>query len=168
MFTLRPTSMLAKRIGATIPAATVAVQTPHTDWCAHVFTAQRHRYLILTNTHSLLSVVTSGKGITTEGAFVRHSLAAIAEYFRSSGRQFVLDRLIAPAAAEVQLARLSDRAVMGSINELIFQAKLELIEGQLSASETSERLNEVPLSMLWKRRAGSCPTSAFDQMPATF
>ena len=166
MITLRPTQMLAQRISAIVPAAPVPVELPYTDWCAHTFTAQRYRYVILTNTFSLLSVVAPGTGLTTEDAFVRHAISAIREYLRASQRTSALERLVGPAGDEVRLARLSDRAVMGSMNELIYLAKLDLIEGGLSPAETSERLNEVPLSMLWKRGGAPHPGPVFDSMPA--
>lgn len=165
MLTFRPTVALAKRIGAQLPVATEPMQAPHADWCAHVFTAQRFRYVILTNTYSLLSVVMSAKGMNDENEFIRSSLSSIREYLRDSGREFALERFVGPAAGEVQFARLSDRAVLGSINELVFLAKCELIEGGLSSFETSHRLNEVPMSVLWKRGAGGHPGAAFDQMP---
>lgn len=165
MITFRPTVALAKRIGVHLPMATVPVQAPHTDWCAHIFMAQRFRYIILANTYSLLSVVVSAKGVNDENEFIRSSLSSIREYIRDSGREFVLEHFVGPASGEVRFARLSDRAVLGSINELIFLAKCELIEGGCSSVETSHRLNEVPMSILWKRGSGSHPGAAFDQMP---
>lgn len=167
MFTLRPTLMLAKRIGVSLPADVVPVETLHADWCAHGFTAQRYRYLILTNTHSLFSVVTHATGVNSQDAFIRHALAAISERLRESGRAAMIERYIGPASAEVRLARLTDRAVMGSINELIFLAKCDLIEGGLSPAEVSGRLNEVPCSMLWKRKGPGHPNGVFDAMLPT-
>jgi hypothetical protein len=167
MITLRPTVTLAKRLKVELPPENVPVREKHTDWCAHGFTANRHRYLILTNTYSLLSVVTHARGLTTEGAFISHGLSAIRHYLHDSGRQFALERFVIPAEAEVRLVRLADRAVLGSINELIFLAKCHLIEGGLSPAETSHRLGEVPMSLLWKRGPAT-PADTFDQMPAEF
>lgn len=141
------------------------MESPHLDWCAHTFMAQRYRYLLLTNTHSFLSVVTTAKGVTSEDTLIRAALAALRDYLVASGRGFAFERLIAPQAGEVRFARIPDRRVLGTMNELIFLATGDLIEGGCSAAETSDRLNRVPLSALWRRGETSSAGPAFDLMP---
>ncbi len=164
MLTFRPTLILAKRLHLALPRDPVPVGNPFWDWCAHAFTAERHRYVILTNTHSLFSAVTPGAGINSEEAFIRRSVSAIREVLCDSGREFAWERQIAPAVAAVQFSRLSDRAVMGSMNDLIYMAKVHLIEGRLSPMEVSAMINTAPLSVLWKRGRASNPDRAFDEM----
>jgi len=53
---------------------------PYCYWCAHDFSANRARYLLLTNTHSFLSVAVPGSGLTSETAFIRASVNAIQRY----------------------------------------------------------------------------------------
>jgi len=43
---------------------------PFADWSATVFTADRAQYILLTNTPSLYSVVTFGRGVTHDGQFL--------------------------------------------------------------------------------------------------
>lgn len=164
MLTFRPTLMLAKRLHLDLPAADVPADNPFTDWCAHGFTAERHRYVILTNTRSLFSVVTHGAGITSEGAFIRRALDALRETLRDSGREFAWERHIAPAMMEVRFARLADRRVMGSMNDLIYMAKVHLEGRDVSPMELSARMNETPLSLLWKRGTAGSPDRAFDEL----
>jgi hypothetical protein len=40
-----------------------------------------------------------------------------------------------------------------------------MIEGGLSPSETSDKVNEVPLSALWNRGDTIAPGDTFDRMP---
>lgn len=159
--------MLASRTRIPLPVGNVPVEKAHVDWCAHTFTAQRFRYTILTNTHSFLSVVMRGSGIGDENDFIRATIGALREYLVSSDRRRVWEQLMEPAAGEVRFARIPDRRVMGTINELVFQATVELIEGGLSPHETSDRLNQVPLSALWNRGPTISPGETFDAMPAS-
>ncbi len=164
MLTFRPTLMLAKRLHLDLPPGEVPAGNPFTDWCAHGFTAQRHRYVILTNTRSLFSVVTHGAGYTSEDAFIRRAVEAIRETLRDSGRDFAWERHIAPATMAVRFARLTDRRVMGSMNDLIYMARVHLEGRDISPMELSARMNETPLSLLWKRGTAGSPDRAFDEM----
>jgi phosphoribosyl-ATP pyrophosphohydrolase len=123
-----------------------------------------NRVEILTNTHSLFSVVTHGAGLTSEAAFIRRALEAIREKLRESGREFAWERQIEPAVMSVRFARLADRRVMGSMNDLIYMAKVYMEDRDMSPRELSARLNETPLSLLWKRGPAGSPERAFDQM----
>jgi len=57
MLTIRPTKMLARRLGLTLPAVPPAVANRVADWCAHEFQSGRFRYLIFCNTAALLPAV---------------------------------------------------------------------------------------------------------------
>ncbi|MCL4195363.1 MAG: hypothetical protein KJZ87_26730 [Thermoguttaceae bacterium] len=43
-------------------------ENPYADWSAHLFTADRTQYIIISNTKSLYSVVLYGRGITDSSA----------------------------------------------------------------------------------------------------
>ncbi|MSU64786.1 MAG: hypothetical protein EXS38_01495 [Opitutus sp.] len=137
---------------------------PFTDWCAHGFTAERYRYVIVTNTHSLFSAVTHGAGITSEESFIRRALDAMRGVLHDSGRAFAWEQHIAPAIASVQFAKLTDRRVMGSMNDLIYMARNYLIDRAISPVDLSAQINKTPMSYLWKRGPAIAPDRAFDQM----
>jgi hypothetical protein len=162
MVTFRPTKILARRLHLPMPAKDVPIVHPLADWCAHTFTADRHRYLIVTNTHSLFSAVTRGVGVTSEDAFVRRAAAAIRETLGRAGHESAWIRQIEPALMAVRFASFNDRGVMGSMNELIFLAKVHLIEDGLGGAGVSERINETPMSRLWKRGPAIRPRDALD------
>jgi len=164
MLTFRPTQILAKRLHLDWSANELPPENPFTDWCAHGFIAGRHRYVILTNTHSLFSAVTSAAGLTSEAAFVRRAVDTIQEVLAASGRKFVWQQHISPATKAVRFARFSDRRVMGSMNDLIYAAKIHLVERGASPLEVSARLNCTPMSLLWNRGPSSSPDLAIDEM----
>lgn len=148
MMTIRPTKMLARklRLGA-VPDAMPVVTNRVADWCAHEFLVSRRRYLIFCNTASLYPVVTEARGVTDEDTLVRRWQAALRLNLADGPHAFAYERWIAPCGAEVQWAPIPDRSVLGSINELIFAAKLGLRDG-MSPVELSGWLARTPLSVL--------------------
>jgi len=158
--------MLAARARLRLPPIEVRMSDPYCDWCAHGFSANRLRYLMLTNTHSFLSVVIPGSGITSEKAFIRESVNGIQRYLSESGRREVFETFIAPHTSSIRWAKVPDRSVLGTMNELIYLAQCHLIEGGLPPRVVSERLNEVPISVLWKRGKTIAPGKTFDALRA--
>ena len=83
------------------------------------------------------------KGVTTKTALRERVAETIREVMNHDGYR---DRL--PAFADTAtFAKSLDRSVLGSMNDLVFGAKLMLADN-LSLLETSLRLNETPLKIL--------------------
>ena len=120
-------------------------ENPYADWSAHLFTADRTQYIIVTNTKSLYSVVTRGKGITTGKRFTERVLDAVREFMEDDGQEFVYRRFIEPASDDVQCSKALNRSVTGSLNELIKFAEPWLAEG-VSPCEVGFRLNDTLMS----------------------
>ena len=141
-------------------------ENPFADWSAHLFVADRTQYILLSNTRSIYSTVMYARGITDDGRFIERALSSLREFMEDDGLAFVYHRLIAPASGTVRFARALDRAVTGSMNELIAQAKFLLAEGELSPFDVGFRLNEVLLSAIAageKEKYGK-PREAFKSM----
>ncbi len=119
-----------------------------TDWSAHLFTADRAQYVILTNTPSLYSVVMHGRGIANDGQFIDRALSCLGEFMADDGQEFIYKRLIAPSTCTVRFSTALNRSVTGSMNDLIHMAKMWLTEGELSPHDASAMLNDVPMSCL--------------------
>ncbi len=122
-------------------------ENPYADWSAHLFTADRVQYMILTNTASLYSCVMYGKGITDDGIFIARALQTIREFAADDGQQFVYRKFIAPASATVYFGKALNRSVTGSMNELVEEAKY-CLKGDMAPSEVGYRLNKTPMSAL--------------------
>lgn len=138
-------------------------ENPYADWSAHLFTADRTQYIIVSNTRSLYSVVMFGKGITDYSEFIKWALITLRDFMEDDGQAFVYQRFIAPESGNVGLAKALDRSVTGSINELVKFAKFWLEEGELSPYDVSFQLNDILLSALAPSKAAAYgkPNEAF-------
>jgi hypothetical protein len=121
---------------------------PYADWSAHLFTADRAQYILVTNTRALYSVVMFGEGISDYSEFITRALNALGEFMEDDGQSFAYQRLIAPTTASVKFAKALDRSVTGSINELVKFAKYYLEDDEMSPHDLGFKLNDVLLSAL--------------------
>jgi hypothetical protein len=144
----RLTQKLAKKIGITPSRCLPLDKNPFADWSAHLFTAQRVQYVIMTNTKSLYSMVMYGRGITDDNQFVQRALSYMSEFMTDDGHEFLFQRFIVPRTGRISFSKMGDRRVLGSINDLVFQAKVHLVEGEVSPFDASLLLNETPMSCL--------------------
>ncbi len=145
---VRVSGKIGKKIHVSPAQSLPADSNPFADWSTHLFTADRVQYILITNTPSLYSMVMYGRGITDDSQFLGQIASTIGEFMRDDGHTFLFQRLIAPSTACVAFSKPLNRAVIGSMNDLVFQAKVLLIEQEMSPWDTSFRLNEVPMSYL--------------------
>ena len=145
---LRLSQKLATKIKIAPKICAPPDPNPFADWSAHLFTADRAQYILLTNTASLYSVVTFGRGITDDAQFLDVALSAIREYMTEDGTEFIYRRFVAPASAQVRFSKALSRSVIGSMNDLVRHATWWLVERELSPFDTSFKLNEIPFAAL--------------------
>jgi hypothetical protein len=141
---------LAKKIGiAPLPAIPYGDnRNPILDWSAHLFTVQHTQYIILTNTVSLYSMIMHGRGITNDKKFIREALSCMHDFMIIDGNEVMYENFIELESKIIYFSKIVDRRVSGSMNDLIFQAKVDLIEGHKQPFDVSFRLNESPMSYL--------------------
>ena len=151
MLTIRPTKMLARRLGIELPATPPAVSNRVADWCAHEFRTQRFKYLIFFNTASLYPVLTYARGVTDDHELIERLTEAMKLNLEGTKLEFQYQRWIAPELAAVQWAPIPDRSIMGSMNDLILMAKYHLKYEGDSPVELSRKLAQAPMSMLGMR-----------------
>lgn len=121
---------------------------PFADWTAHLFVADRTQYILVSNTKSLCSTVLFAKGITNDSHFIVRALGSLREFMEEDGQAFVYHRFVAPASASVRFAKALNRAVTGSMNELIIHSTAMLVEGELSPFDVGFKLNDTLLSAI--------------------
>jgi hypothetical protein len=144
---VRLSQKLAKKIKES-PARVLPLDAnPLADWSAHLFTAERAQYILLTNTVSLYSTVMHGAGITGDNEFLRRGLGRINEFMADDGLELIYQRFVGPATGTIRFSKALNRSVTGSMNDLVYHAKAWLIEGDLSPHDVSFKLNEMPMSM---------------------
>ncbi|KKK63787.1 hypothetical protein LCGC14_2990780 [marine sediment metagenome] len=144
----RLSQKLAKKIKEDPSQSLPPDPNPFADWSAHLFTADRTQYIIVTNTPSLYSAVMYGRGISDDSQFIRRALDCLREFMVDDGLDFIYRRFVAPATGTVRFSKALNRSVTGSMNDLIQCGKLWLTESGLSPFDTSFKLNEMPMSFL--------------------
>lgn len=141
---------LSQKLNAKIKAGTLPARPLNTnafaDWSAHLFSADRTQYVLLSSTKSLYSTVIYAKGITTERRFIGRALGGIREFMEADGQAFVYQQSIAPACVTVRFAKALDRTVTGAMNDLVQNATVWLTESELSPFDVGFKLNEIPFS----------------------
>ena len=145
---LRLSQKLAKKIKTSPTRVLPPDANPFADWSAHAFTAARAHYIILSNTASLYSVVLHGAGVSNDGRFLVRGLSQIREVMIDDELEFLYQRFVAPSAERVQFSKALNRSVTGSMNDLIYHAKVWLTEGELSPHDASFKLNEIPMGAM--------------------
>ena len=158
----RLSTKLAAKLKVTPSQALPLDPNPFADWSANLFTAGRTQFVIVTNTASLYSAVLPGRGIASDRQFVESVLGSLRLFLEVDGLELIFHRFMAPASNEILFSKAWNRSVTGSMNDLVFQAKFWLTEGELSHNEIATRLNDTPLSMLEYRN----PRKAFQEMVA--
>lgn len=144
----RLSQKLAKKIKVAPKVCAPTDKNPFADWSAHLFTAGRLQYVILTSTPSLYSTLMHGRGIASDSQFLEQARSCIREFMIDDGQEFIYKRFVALATNEVLFSKALNRSVTGSMNDLIRCAKLWLVERDLSPFDTSFKLNEMPMSYL--------------------
>ncbi len=144
----RLTQKLSKKIETSPTEALPLNPILFADWSAHLFTADRIQFIMLTNTASLYSTLMYGRGIANDSMFLDRALEAIREFMVGDGQEFTYRRFIAPASETIYFSKALNRSVTGSINDLVYHAQMWLSEAGLSPFDTSFKLNEMPMSAL--------------------
>ena len=143
---------LSQKMSTKIKAGTLLVEPPHenplADWSAHLFDADRTQYILVSNTRSLYSVVIYGQGVTDDDRFIKRALENLREGLDADGYLSIYERLIAPSSGLIRFAKAWDRAVTGSMNELVASAKALLVMNELSPFDLGPRLNDILLSSI--------------------
>ena len=105
---------LSQKLGKnikTVPTRVLPLEAnPFADWSAHLFTADRAKYILLTNTASLYSTVMHGRGISSDSQFLKWGLSRIREFMVDDGQEFIYRRFIAPSAEMVRFSKALNRS----------------------------------------------------------
>lgn len=148
----RLSTKLAAKLKVTPSKVLPLDENPFADWSAHLFTTERIQYVIVTNTASLYTTVFYGRGIADDSQFIERALSSMREFSEGDGLSHIYQRFILPSSATVHFSKALNRSVTGSMNDLIYHAKVWLTERELSPHDTAFMLNDIPFSSLKYRK----------------
>jgi hypothetical protein len=145
--TLRCTRSVRDRLH--LPRQTVSEAAPSTgqlgDWYVHLVHFGRPEFAIATSERSLLTVLFPARALrTTLASNLRGAVGSLLESLGVSGE--ALAREIA-AMEPVTFGRATNRRVLGSMNELAFQASV-LLARRDDLLTISRRLADTPMSAI--------------------
>ena len=123
-------------------------KNPFIDWSANFFQAGRTQYVIVSNTFSLFSVIYFGAGISDHNRFINHFFDVIRDICEDIDYSDIYSNFITPFSEHIKFSKIGDRAVNGSIVDLIHMSKHHILYQDLSPDETALKINEVPMSYL--------------------
>ena len=144
----RLSTKLGKKIHLTPDKILPVDVNPFADWSAHLFTADRTQYVLITNTISLYSMVMFGRGLRDDLSFRERVTDYMREVMRLDGHESIFEKFMVPSVGTVRYSKALNRSVTGSMNDFIWQAKYHLTEDALSPYEVGFILNESPMSYL--------------------
>jgi hypothetical protein len=148
---IRLGNTLAKKTGETGLPTRPAHANPLAGWSAHLFTTRRVQYILISNTASLYSMVLFGRGMTDGGRLIERMTRVIREVMEHNGLGQAYEEYVVPATGQFVFAKALNRSVTGSMNDLVFHAKVCLDE-EISPYDVSFLLNELPMSSLKYRK----------------
>jgi hypothetical protein len=149
--TLRCTRLVRDRLH--LPRQTVPEPPPSTgrlgDWYVHLVRFGRPEFAIATSERSLLTVLFPARALRT--TLASNLRAAVRSLLESLGvSREAVAREIA-AMESVTFGRTTNRRVLGSMNDLAFQASVHLARGD-DLLTISRRLADTPMSAIGAKR----------------
>ncbi|WP_291174461.1 GIY-YIG nuclease family protein [Gimesia sp.] len=162
----RLTQKLNQKIKTGTSEALPLHQNPFADWSCHIFPANRHQYILLSNTQSLYSCVMPAKGVTNQKQFAENALNCIRDFTSYDAHQWAYRKFIAPEMEKVQFSKALNRSVTSSMNQLVDCAQGLLIECQMTPHEVGFKLNDFLLSAIAEKKSDGYgrPEDAFQRM----
>ena len=118
------------------------------EWYGHLFTVNRIQYILFTNAYSLFSIVLPGKGINNLRTFRDLTGYWLSEVLKAEGCENMTARLVIHNLDAIDVYATNNRAILGSMNDMMLATKYLISEYQLTPIEISKQLNQTPLSYL--------------------
>ena len=166
MLTFRCTQRVLRRLGIEAIADAPMSTTRLGDWYTNLLLVQRHRLLIFVSEPTLLSVFIPVNELSTLIPRFRRGLAEVLQALGAPTR--AIEAEISDMET-VAFAATVNRSVLGSMNDLIFQAKWELKGNpQQTLLELGLKLSQIlckplgyrlPQEAAMARLAGECPAA---------
>jgi len=124
------------------------IEDPFADWSANFFIVDRRRYIVVSNTTTLYTVLLEGKGITNGRKFAEQFKTTLQTFMREDGLEAAYQERIEPSFQSATFAKSLNRKVTGSLCELVQYARFILSDGNDTPYTLGFRLNDLIYSAI--------------------
>ncbi|MDD4050581.1 MAG: hypothetical protein PHR28_01605 [candidate division Zixibacteria bacterium] len=145
---LRVTQKLARKIKVAPASCLDPDPEPYGDWTANLFVAARRQYIIISNTRSLFTVLTFGREITDKDEFINRFLMVLELFLTRQRLEPIYFGRIAPASETIVFSKTGDKRVLGSMNDLVIEARTAIAYRGRSLFDAAAGMNDMPMGML--------------------
>ena len=142
----RLTLKLKQQIKASTLETLSLHENPILDWSCHLFQVGRTKYILISNTKTLLSTVIEAKGVTKPKIFQERVKDAIIDLMHVEDHPEVAALIAEVDLEESQFAKALNRSVTGGLNELVRYAQDLLDDFGIPTTALLQRLNDFLLS----------------------
>lgn len=126
------------------------------EWYINVFHCNRYKYFLITNSATLFTVILHGGGIKDENDLQDRMFSVIRDQMNDIKCEPVFEKRISPNISGAALSSTNSRALVGSINDMIYNAKFYLDQHEMSPFEAGKAINETPFSYLKMENPNLC------------
>ena len=144
MTTIRCTRALASKLHIKLPDQDPS-PPDSTSWYANVFRFDRKQYILATNESTLVSITFPARGMTSPDVFADVLRSNIVDYFRIRNWSAAITTL--GVSADVRFLKARDRRILGSMTDLMFQARFALEQNPGDIDIANRFLNRNPLML---------------------
>jgi hypothetical protein len=116
------------------------------EWFVGVFYVKQKKYYITTNAMTLYSVLSLGTGICNRKEDFINVLDDFFNQMLRDGLGKYFEKYVMSSISESLIKKTNNRSVLGSMNDMIFMAKLCLQEE--SIKDATSRINKSPMSYI--------------------
>ena len=126
------------------------------EWCVDVFQSDRYTFFLASNAATLFTVILHGRGIRYDADLNDSMFGAILEQMEDVSCGAVFEKRISPGLTNILLSNTNSRAILGSMNDMIVNAKYFLDHQEMSPFDAAKLINETPFKYLRMEGPNHC------------
>ena len=136
---IRMTNKLAQKLKIGPLTMVHADPGPYLEWYAHLFTADRMQYILVTEAKSLFSIMMYGRGISNTDRFLDQWIGIMRENLINSGNRSIYNDIFLPNLDKIILAKTLSKSILGSMNDMIRISSI-VVDAEGSSPDDLSRL----------------------------
>lgn len=145
---IRLLASLAKLVHAKDLSELPLAEDPWVDWSAQEFVFQKRSLILLFNTRSFYSVLSSAEDIDDLQNLSVHIVATLHDYLKNDGFAEMYEEHLEPVTQSIVFAKPVSRSVTSSMSDQMTRTKWGMEKDKISLAAMSRLLNNVPLKSL--------------------